>query len=965
MQYGGPAYPPQQPAYAQPPYPQPPPPPAKKSGGGLWIGCGIVLVLLLVGAALAGGAYLFFMGQKPTPHLARYAPKNASVFVEMPSFQHAVIAAAGMKPLDSSRIDEKQMQQELTLAFVNAFTIPQEDARAIVLSFDAAAFVARDTNRAGQAAVMVTFSNKSIEKVFASGRFSLEGPFVSGGMRYTLEKRPPSTVSPNAGVLEHGLSDMETGHGTKRLDLVWFPKKKLLVFGDDQMATDMAAVLDGNADTLEKNEAYKAAKKTFESGADVAFFFDPHDLDDVTGSDKKLVDGLLKNRDPMTGAIKIVKAGVMMDAHATLTGASLPPDDLVPPATKLTSPRRLPGDTIGYMAMSSKTKMPSAAIHALLSKAIADGNATAEKEFRQGLESTETSLGFKLDDVLDLMGDEAAFAILLDPAFKLDTTNGIADELSNFGVVLAIAVKDDAKAKLVLAKLRAELETPDVAAIAKLKAIPNGWEVDPDTKAAFPVPNLTVKYDGKQILAVIAGTAMTTRALDALERDKDTLKASPAHELALGALPQDANFYMWMDTGRITSVMTDGATHVHKSGTRSIVPVDAIRLIGNDRLTTAVAIRISPQKGTWLVDIDSLNLPATALFSIASELDLGDRNAARGHLPSRHGALMEPSKDWKETIAPGEGESFEKFATILADLQRLRGGKDRALHAKQHAGLRAEIEILGELPAHARVGLFAEPKKYDAYVRFSNGGGRALEDKKPDVRGFAIKILGVSGKKLIPGMEEETTQDFLFINTPALGFRTVEEFVVFAQASTSEALLPFRLFAKFGFGTFGLLKRLLASVRKMTSLATETYYTVAPIRFGDYAARLSLAPHQKDPPAELGVLAEELAARLAKDALVWDLRGQFFLNEELTPIEETSRVWPESDAPPVVLARITIPKQDIASADGKKLAEMISKLSFDPWHAREDHRPLGAAMRARSPAYRESTKQRGAAKEPR
>ncbi len=320
---------------------------------------------------------------------------------------------------------------------------------------------------------------------------------------------------------------------------------------------------------------------------------------------------------------------------------------------------------------------------------------------------------------------------------------------------------------------------------------------------------------------------------------------------------------------------------------------------------------------------------------------------------------MSPSKDWKEAVPPGEAERFERYATILAGLQRARGGKHRALHAKQHAGLRAKFEVL-EVPEHLRFALFSAPKTFDAYVRFSNGSGRVDSDDKPDVRALAMKVLGVPGKKLIPGMEDQTTQDFLLINTPALAFRSVEEFIAFAQVADSPALLPFRLFGKLGFGAFGLLSRLLASAKKTRSLATERYFSVAPIRFGDFAARLSLEPAQTDAAQKrTGALADDLAARLAKGPLSWTLRAQLFVDDDRTPIEDTSREWSEIHAPPVPLARLTIPSQD-----PKEAFDVVESLAFDPWHACEELRPLGAAMRARSPAYRESQKTRGAAKEP-
>jgi len=329
---------------------------------------------------------------------------------------------------------------------------------------------------------------------------------------------------------------------------------------------------------------------------------------------------------------------------------------------------------------------------------------------------------------------------------------------------------------------------------------------------------------------------------------------------------------------------------------------------------------------------------------------------------------MEPSKAWKEVIAPDEEERFGRYAKVLSGIQKERangGAPSRALHDKAHAGLRAEVEVLAGIPEHMRVALFAQPKTYQAYVRFSNGSGARVADDKPDLRGLAIKLLGVGGKKIIPGMEDETTQDFLFINTPAIAFATVDDFVFFMKASTSQALLPFRLLGHYGFGTFAFFKKLLAAAHPITSLATETYFTVAPIRFGDYAARLSLAPKQTDVPPKSGrSLKGEIEERVKKAPLEWELRAQLFVSEEKTPIEDASCAWNEADAPHVPLARLTIPKQDPATGDGKKTAELVETLSFDPWHACEELRPLGAAMRARNHAYRESTKTRQAAAEP-
>ena len=598
-------------------------PAPKKSGAGKWIALLAVAFLLVAGIGGAAAVY-FLVIAKPAPHLAQYVPKTTSVYVEIPSFQHSLIAAAQMKPVDSSRVDEKMMTQDLAIAFQRSFTLTQDDARAIVTSFDASALAVRDTNHLAQGAVLVSFSKtKPIETMLLSPRFSDPTPFVGGGVKYTLDKRPASELSPNASVAEIGLSEMTTrGHGGTSDDLVWFAKKKLLVFGDDAIVTDMASVIDGSGDSLEKNDAYKAAKHTFESGSDVAFFFDTHDLDDVhDASSKKLLDGYLKNRDPMTGAIKLVKAGMMIDMHATLTGTGVPPDDFIAPP-KLTVEHKLPSDTVAYMAMSTKTKLTSAQIHAMLLKNVGDSDPAAAKELADGLASMETAVGFKFDDLIDMVGDEMALAITLDPSFKIDTSNGITDELANMGLVYVLGVKDDAKAKMILTKLRAQLETPDMMKVAKVTSLPDGFEVDPLTVASFPLPDLTVKFDGKQIIAVIASPAMTTRTVDALRTGKGSLESNPAHELALGALPKDANFYMWLDTGRITSLMLDGATHAARPTTKSALPIDALRLTGPDRVTSALAVKSTTKAGVWSLDVDSLNMPALSLFSVASELNL-------------------------------------------------------------------------------------------------------------------------------------------------------------------------------------------------------------------------------------------------------------------------------------------------------------------------------------------------------
>lgn len=335
---------------------------------------------------------------------------------------------------------------------------------------------------------------------------------------------------------------------------------------------------------------------------------------------------------------------------------------------------------------------------------------------------------------------------------------------------------------------------------------------------------------------------------------------------------------------------------------------------------------------------------------------------------------MSPSTSWKEVVPDDEAARFLRHAEQLRALQRERakGARpSRGLHAKSVATVKAELEVLAGLPEPARAGLFEKPGSYRAYVRFSNGAGVRQPDSKGDVRGVAIKVLGVPGKKVIPGLEQATTQDFLLIHTPATPFRNADEFVgvVLAVAGNPLLTLP-RIVAIFGpTRAFQVLRRFARSTSTPpVSVATTRYFSAVPIRCGAYAVHYALEPEAKADSALAGsgpdYLGEELAQRLRRAPLAYNLRLQFYADETRTPIEDASVEWQEADAPFVTVARLTLPTQDLAAPAARALSEFIETLSFDPWHALEAHRPLGNIMRARNQAYRLSTEERKAAPEP-
>jgi hypothetical protein len=341
---------------------------------------------------------------------------------------------------------------------------------------------------------------------------------------------------------------------------------------------------------------------------------------------------------------------------------------------------------------------------------------------------------------------------------------------------------------------------------------------------------------------------------------------------------------------------------------------------------------------------------------------------------------VSPSTAWSEAIAPGEEKLFDDFANrIIAAQQKENadpaGGKlMRGFHAKTHAGLVAEFRIPDGLPAHARFGVFREPRVFPAVVRFSNGTPMRQSDKRPEPRGIGIKLIGVTGGKLPPGNKDDVTQDFLATSHSLTStVRNMEQFVAFIEAGRKRGLLPINLAR--AIGVRESLRLLSAFVRtvvlsRVRSLATEHYSGTAPIRLGPYAVKFTVrpaegtAPPARRPSRSDNFLREELSDRLREGDLVFDFVVQFYVDDERTPIEDTSVRWEPENAPFVKVAQLRIPGCNLDDPLTSARSEEIDQYSFSPWHTIEEHRPLGNVMRARRVAYQASATLRGHSPEP-
>ncbi|GBF51709.1 catalase domain protein [Leptospira ryugenii] len=321
--------------------------------------------------------------------------------------------------------------------------------------------------------------------------------------------------------------------------------------------------------------------------------------------------------------------------------------------------------------------------------------------------------------------------------------------------------------------------------------------------------------------------------------------------------------------------------------------------------------------------------------------------------------MKQASKEWKETPLPQEESIFQKYSEPFKQLQERKNaqyGKGRGLHRKQLLAIKAEFEVLKEIPKEAKFGLFEKPKKYDAILRLSNGGMDIKKDSGPDIRGFSIKVKGLSGKSALGGKTD--SQDFLLINHATFSLPDFESFIQLVLALGQGVPSLFKhLISKHGF--FGALKKMGDSAKTMgkpfQSFVTEPFHSAAPIQCGPYAAKVRLKP-LKSPNGKSGKenWAVDVSNHLIEGPIIYDFQLQFYVDPIQTPIENPTIEWKESDTPFITVARLTIPKQTLDLEQSTDFAKSVEASTFDPWNALEQHKPLGQIMRARKFYYLQS-----------
>lgn len=316
----------------------------------------------------------------------------------------------------------------------------------------------------------------------------------------------------------------------------------------------------------------------------------------------------------------------------------------------------------------------------------------------------------------------------------------------------------------------------------------------------------------------------------------------------------------------------------------------------------------------------------------------------------------------EEKIAPDEEASLQDIIdTFKAQMSGLwkPGGFERGGNTKTQGIVRAEFIVREGLPENFRRGIFATPRSFPAWVRFSGPGPYVTPDI--DDVGFmsiSVKLMDVPGPKLMD--EEKFTQDLFGVSTPTFVTPDTRANAHLQHWSLKNASL-FHFLNVMRPHVLDLIMQGLF-IKTQSSPFEAPYFSCVPYLLGEgQAMQYSFWPVSKTktpipnlprrPPDDY--LRMAMVQALDDGDVELDVRVQLQTDPFRMPIENNGVLWPERLSPRVPIATLRIPKQTF---DSPAQLAFAKKLSFNPWHCIAEHRPLGNQSRARKRMYYELSK---------
>lgn len=275
----------------------------------------------------------------------------------------------------------------------------------------------------------------------------------------------------------------------------------------------------------------------------------------------------------------------------------------------------------------------------------------------------------------------------------------------------------------------------------------------------------------------------------------------------------------------------------------------------------------------------------------------------------------------------------------------------RPVFRRTHGVAHGTFVVRPDLPPELRVGVLAQKGEYPMWARFSSDVQPGNPDYKSTV-GMGIKLFGVEGRKVMEPDQDATTQDFILQNFD----------VFFVDNATDMCLVSqdFDAFVK----THPETSEILDAMEKVVASVLETpYWGVLPTHFGaDRYCKYKIEPEEVPPGSGQApdyddpfYLRADLHARMARGETRLRFMVQMRTHPEQMPLDEATVRWSEALSPPVQVATLVLPRQDL---DTRGQAAYGENLAINTWHTLPEHAPVGSLAEARRVTYRASARVR-------
>lgn len=271
----------------------------------------------------------------------------------------------------------------------------------------------------------------------------------------------------------------------------------------------------------------------------------------------------------------------------------------------------------------------------------------------------------------------------------------------------------------------------------------------------------------------------------------------------------------------------------------------------------------------------------------------------------------------------------------------------RAVFLKPHGVAHGTFAVDPGVPPNLAVGVFAL-RSFPCWVRFASDTLPLVPDPGTTL-GIGIKLVGVPGPKLLPGEESAATQDFLLQFIDRFFVPNAAEMCNFTYAGVIEHDYDSYI------NSHPVTAEVLNEMDKDVSdvLATPYWsglpYALGPNAYVKYKVTADdPIPAEDVPQNDPDYLRARLRARLLAGDVHLGFYVQLRTDPNTMPLDDATVAWSEQASPPIRVATIVLPAQDV---DTPGQAEYGENLAYNPWHSLAEHEPAGSINDVRKVVY--------------